>query len=88
MQKNIATLNIPIEAEAYIPPINLTMIRGEGSPRFQLSWQPRSGARAYEVYRSSRPDGGFELIGTTTDTFFTDQDIHDRVFYYVKPISQ
>jgi len=53
--------------------------------RVRLAWlpSPSTDALAYNVYRSLTGDSGFQLIGSTQDTNFTDTDVQEgRTYYY------
>ncbi len=50
---------------------------------FTLTWNEIKGADEYRVYRSLLPEKGYSLIGTVSDTEFTDNDIYfGRKYYY------
>jgi DNA-binding beta-propeller fold protein YncE len=52
--------------------------------RINLTWVPSqsSNTLAYNIYRSGAPDKGFQLIGSTQDTSFTDTDVKEGGTYY------
>ncbi len=53
----------------------------------KLSWDATSGAKGYQIYRSSvssSDESSFELIATTTATTYTDKTTEDGVTYYYK----
>lgn len=52
----------------------------------RLSWPEVSGAGYYKVYKSTSPDGIFELIATVTGLDYDDEST-DRAFYYVEALS-
>jgi alpha-galactosidase len=47
-----------------------------------LSWNPAPGASGYLVERSTTNDGPYSLIGSTTNTTFTDTNVVPDVYYY------
>ncbi len=55
-----------------------------GSRRIRLAWNPSASPDilAYNVYRSTDPNKGFQLIGSTQDTNLTDTDIKEGETYY------
>ncbi len=59
----------------------------DDSTDITLIWSPISGAQQYHIYKSTTdPDSGFALIGSITDTTYTDTDVvigGTRSFYYV-----
>jgi len=52
--------------------------------RIKLTWVPSlsSNTLAYNIYRSLEPNKGFQLIGSTQDTSFTDTDVKEGQTYY------
>ena len=49
-----------------------------------LSWKGVKGATSYEVYRSTSKGGGFELIGITGSTGYTDADLPTGTTYFYR----
>ncbi|MDY0381894.1 MAG: S8 family serine peptidase [Candidatus Cloacimonadaceae bacterium] len=49
-----------------------------------ISWQAVTDAQEYHIYRSDSPDGPFELIEVTNNTFYLESTIEDKAFYYIK----
>lgn len=49
----------------------------------EVTWTGVTGANAYNIYRSPRPNSGFELIDTGTDESFVDSDGLAKAFYRV-----
>ncbi|MDX1658219.1 MAG: S8 family serine peptidase [Nitriliruptorales bacterium] len=67
-------LTIPVLDPAdvpLVPPAGLEVTDHVGGGA-TLDWQGVAGADSYVVERSSSPDGGFEQIGTTSETSFVD----------------
>jgi lysophospholipase L1-like esterase len=64
-------------------PKNITITYSESSAN--LSWDQSSGVYEYHIYRSKDPYSGFEQIGSTFETGFTDNYIlgSDKYFYKV-----
>ncbi len=52
--------------------------------RIKLAWlpSPSSNTLAYNIYRSLDPGKGFQLVGSTQDTGFTDTDVVEGQTYY------
>lgn len=54
---------------------------GNGKPK--LNWPAVSGAKAYEVYRSTEENGKYTLLNTITGTTFTNTSaVNDTKYYY------
>ena len=73
-----------VDPEVLGIPNNLTIERAEFTTT--LSWTSVSGASGYNIYRSINPNSGFELIGSTSQTTFEDNEslTGNFYFYYVK----
>lgn len=56
-----------------------------GADTVSLAWSAATSANAYEVYRSYLSGGGYELVGETSNTTFTDTGLTpgQRVYYIV-----
>ena len=56
----------------------------------QLTWNAVSGAVKYEVYRSTRQNSGYSLLGTTTSTSYVNTGASTGTTYYyrVKAVSR
>ena len=52
-----------------------------------LSWDKQDGAQKYNIYRSKQKKTGYEKIGTTRTTKFTDKKAKKRNTYYYKVTS-
>nr|WP_281282184.1 SGNH/GDSL hydrolase family protein [Pseudarthrobacter phenanthrenivorans] len=49
-----------------------------------LKWQKVAGAAAYQVYRSTSPDGPFDFVGRATEVNYTDYTVLTTVKYYYR----
>ncbi|MCU1517794.1 MAG: lipolytic protein family [Pseudarthrobacter sp.] len=49
-----------------------------------LKWQKVSGAAAYQVYRSTSPDGTFEYVGRASEVNYTDTTVLTTIKYYYR----
>lgn len=49
-----------------------------------ITWEATVGARSYNVYRSAKENGVYDLIGKTKETQYTDLTILSTVPYYYK----
>lgn len=49
-----------------------------------LKWQRVAGAAAYQVYRSTSPDGPFEYVGRATEVNYTDTTVLTTIKYYYR----
>ena len=61
------------------PSVKLTMT-DSGNPR--LKWSAVSKADKYYILRSKTKSGGYEVIGSTTSTAYTDAGAGDQKYYY------
>ncbi len=61
-------------------PSNLVTMEGESL--VSLTWSAVSGATNYQVYQSLVSGGGYEQIGTTTSTNYTDTSVINGTRYY------
>lgn len=68
------------------PPTNLSASQ-EGL-EITLSWSKTDGAKSYNIYRSTEPDGAYTIIGTTSCFSFKDADIYSGTTYYYKVSAQ
>lgn len=50
----------------------------------KITFSKTKGAEGYNVYRSTKKDGEYQLIGTTTKTAYTDKKAETGVKYYYK----
>ena len=62
------------------PPADLTATAGSGS--VELAWEPAVEAIRYRVLRSLVSGGGYQNVGETTTTTFTDRSVSDGVTYH------
>ncbi|PNI08975.1 G-D-S-L family lipolytic protein [Arthrobacter sp. AFG7.2] len=49
-----------------------------------LKWQKVPGAAAYQVYRSTSPDGPFDYVGRATEVNYTDYTVLTTIKYYYR----
>jgi hypothetical protein len=61
-------------------PTSLTAAAGSGV--VELDWDGVGGAAEYTVYRSVVTGGGYELIGSTAGTSFSDSGVDNGIRYY------
>jgi hypothetical protein len=70
-----------------LEPVEDLVITLSSSTDITLTWTPISGAQQYHVYKSiTNPQSGFTLIGSVTDTTFTETNVlinELKSFYYV-----
>jgi glycosidase len=69
-----------------VAPSSLAATAGNGT--VALSWAVAAGASSYNVYRSPVTAGGYELVGTTSATTFSDATVRNgtRYFYVVRAL--
>jgi parallel beta-helix repeat protein len=63
----------------------------DDSTNITLIWSPAENAVQYHIYKSSEPYSGFGLIGSTSDTTYTDTSViveQSKSFYYVTSDNQ
>jgi fibronectin type 3 domain-containing protein len=63
-----------------------TLLQLQDIEKNQLSfhWQKVADATTYLVARSESPDGGYRIVGLTTDKLFTDKDVLTTIKYYYR----
>ena len=71
--------NAPLPPAA--PTVTMTY-SDSGKP--QLTWKAVSGAVKYEVYRSTRQNSGYSLLGTTTSTSYVNTGASTGTTYYYR----
>ena len=52
--------------------------------KVKLSWEKQDGAIRYDIYRSETKSEGYELVGSSTGSSWTDADAEATVTYYYK----
>ncbi|KIL35108.1 serine protease [Cohnella kolymensis] len=70
-------------------PANLTA-SSDPTGNVVLGWSPSADAdfKQYAVYRSTLPGAGYDLLGTTTATVYTDSTVADGTTYYYTVAAQ
>lgn len=76
-------VTIPGDVGEFRPP-TWSGIRLDGD-KLMLRWDPVPGAIAYNIYRSTTPGGGYEVVGNATTARHVDRDdlVHGETYYYV-----
>ena len=64
------------------PALKLSTTASSG--KVKLSWGKISGAKKYEVYRSTKATSGFKKLTSTTKTYYTDSSAKVGTTYYYK----
>lgn len=94
----VADLNNPDSSASFVlcvtlhTPQNLQCIMGKKLPQtkkenavsYQLSWSRVNGTTRYQIYRSTRKNSGYELIGKTKNTSYRDRTAKIGQTYYYK----
>ena len=94
----VADLNNPDSSASFVlcvtlhTPQNLQCIMGKKLPQtkkenavsYQLSWSRVNGTIRYQIYRSTRKNSGYELIGKTKNTSYRDRTAKIGQTYYYK----
>jgi glycosidase/fibronectin type 3 domain-containing protein len=87
--------SIPAEGGAVLLPVGTMSGRPAaitdlaGTPaanQVTLDWADVPGAASYQVYRSRLSYGGFELIGTTSDSTYQDTGLTNAIRYWYKVV--
>ena len=78
------------KAKAAAPAAPSVTIGNSSTGKPQLTWKAVSGAVKYEVYRSTRQNSGYSLLGTTTSTSYVNTGASTGTTYYyrVKAVSR
>lgn len=66
---------------------DLTATAG-GATQINLDWSAATGAASYDVYRSRLSGGGYEFVGNTTSTDYSDTGLTTGVTYYYVVVSR
>ena len=94
----VTDLNNPDSSASFVlsvtlhTPQNLQCTTGKKLPRtkkgnvigYRLSWTRVNGAARYQIYRSTRKNSGYELIGKTKNTSYRDRTAKIGQTYYYK----
>ncbi len=62
--------------------INMTPAMNLTSTGVHLAWDEVESALSYKVYVSDRPNGGYQLVGTTDELFFDHAESHQSKRFY------
>lgn len=78
----------PIKGKT-IATANFTSITSVNSKTVQFSWKKVSGAKNFEIYRSTKANGSFQKIATVkgSTTKYTDKTVKSGKKYYYKVVS-
>ena len=72
------------KAKAAAPAAPSVTIGNSSTGKPQLTWKAVSGAVKYEVYRSTRQNSGYSLLGTTTSTSYVNTGASTGTTYYYR----
>ncbi|MFA9466778.1 MAG: Ig-like domain-containing protein [Velocimicrobium sp.] len=79
--QNILIDAIDIDSLGYfVDPLNLSATSGNSS--VILNWEVADGATSYNIKRALTAGGQYEIIGTTSDSTFTDSTVTNNTEYY------
>ncbi len=56
----------------------------QAAKQVKVTWQAVNGATSYNVYRSTKKDSGYALVGTSAKTSYTDKKVKAGKTYYYK----
>ncbi len=59
-------------------------VKASGYEGISISWKSISGAKTYQVYRSTSESGTFKKIATTSKRTYLDKKINQNEYYYYK----
>ena len=78
------------KAKTAAPAAPSVTIGNSSTGKPQLTWKAVSGAVKYEVYRSTRQNSGYSLLGTTTSTSYvnTGAAVGKTYYYRVKAVNR
>jgi glycosidase len=82
----LLVLSSPMDA-APAAPTGLA-VTDETFDRIDLVWNAAPGAKSYDVYRSLLSGGGYEFVGNTVATDFTDTGLEAATTYYYVVVSR
>ena len=68
--------------------VNDLTATANGATQVNLDWSAANGAASYDVYRSLLSGGGYEFVGTTTNTDYADTNLTTGVTYYYVVVSR
>ena len=77
----------PVARTCNLPRTEVKAKNTASSGKVKLTWSKVSGAEEYTVYRSTKKDGTYEAIKTTTSTSFTDSTGKVGTRYYYKVVA-
>ena len=72
------------KAKTAAPAAPSVTIGNSSTGKPQLTWKAVSGAVKYEVYRSTRQNSGYSLLGTTTSTSYVNTGASTGTTYYYR----
>ena len=59
-------------------------VKASGYEGLSISWKSVSGAKSYQVYRSTSESGTFKKVATTSKKSYLDKKINQNEYYYYK----
>lgn len=62
-------------------------VTGESNQTVDLTWSPAAGATRYDLYRSLVSGGGYEFVGSTANTTYSDTGLQNAIAYYYVLVS-
>jgi uncharacterized repeat protein (TIGR02543 family) len=78
-----ALANTPANTTPPSAPTNVNASDGDSTASVTISWSASSGATSYSVYRyTSNSSSSASLLGSTSDTTYTDNNAEPGVLYY------
>ena len=77
-------VNLPDTTTAPRTPTNVRASDGEHSDKIRISWNHVSSASSYSIYRSSRSNSGYSVIGTISGSPYDDTLATAGTTYYYK----
>ena len=66
-----------------IPIVNINVVNNNP----ELNWSPITGATSYNIYRSTDPNNFGDVYDTTTEIFWIDSEMSDKMFYRVTAVN-
>ncbi|HSU56655.1 MAG TPA: LamG-like jellyroll fold domain-containing protein, partial [Candidatus Dormibacteraeota bacterium] len=70
------------DSTAFLPPGPTNLTASAANGQVALAWSPVPGATSYNISRATTTGGPYTLLGSTTDTAFTNTNLVNGIRYY------
>lgn len=87
-QGSVGSFSAPVMGRT-VPKTSITSIASLSSDMMQITWKKVSNASSYEVYRSTKKDGGYKKLATFKSNVrkYTDKRVKSGKKYYYKVVA-